>query len=46
MKNAALILAAIVLAFSLSACATTGSGGGKVKCPACGYQFDVEGSGG
>ena len=46
MKNAALILAAIVLAFSLSACATTGSKGEKVTCPACGYQFNVEGSGG
>lgn len=40
MKNAALILAALVLTFSLSACATnSGTGSAKVKCPACGYEF-------
>jgi len=33
------LLAALVV--SLSACAATGKQGGtRVKCPACGYEFD------
>lgn len=33
-----------IFALSLAACAGSSSGGDpvKVKCPSCGYQFDVE----
>ena len=41
MKNLALILAALFLAVTLSACATSGpSSDAKVKCPACGHEFN------
>jgi len=35
-----------LLVMSLAACATTNKGmeGAKVKCPACGYEFDVPAS--
>lgn len=40
-KLATWILIALV-AFSVSACASMGSGSGtKVKCPSCGYEFEV-----
>lgn len=40
MKNLTLILAALFLTVTLSACATSGpSKGAKVKCPACGHEF-------
>ncbi len=43
MKNVALILVSLFLAGTLSACATSGSSNGtKVKCPACGHDFNVE----
>ena len=43
MKNVALILVALFMAVTLSACAATGSSGDtKVKCPACGHEFNVE----
>jgi predicted small secreted protein len=33
----------VLLALSLTACAaTTGGESVKVKCPSCGYQFDVD----
>lgn len=42
MKNIALILTAIFLTATLSACATSGSADGvKVKCPACGHEFNT-----
>jgi len=42
MKNTALVLVTLFLATILSACATTGSmDDAKVKCPACGYEFNV-----
>ncbi len=42
MKNLALILSALFLTVVLSACATTGgSETAKVKCPACGYEFNA-----
>ncbi len=42
MKNTALILVTLFLAAILSACATTGSTDmAKVKCPACGYEFNA-----
>jgi hypothetical protein len=41
MKSLALILVALFLAATLSACATSGpSSGAKVKCPACGHDFN------
>jgi len=30
-----------VLAVSLSACAATKGGTTKIKCPACGYEFEA-----
>lgn len=39
MKKLMILLTTIILAASLSACATTSSPGTKVKCPACGYEF-------
>lgn len=43
MKNLALILVTLFLAVTLSACASTGMNGqGKVKCPACGYEFNPD----
>ena len=41
MKLILTFLIAVVLTFSLAACATTGSGTTKVKCPACGYEFEA-----
>ena len=41
MKKLLVLLTAIVLATSLFACAPTTGGSAKVKCPACGYEFDV-----
>jgi hypothetical protein len=41
MKSLALILVALFLTVTLSACATSGpSSGAKVKCPACGHEFN------
>ena len=40
MKNVALILAALFLTVTLSACAASGPASGtKIKCPACGHEF-------
>jgi len=40
MKNLALILAALFLTVTLSACATSSPKKGmKIKCPACGHEF-------
>lgn len=39
MKKLMILLTTIILAASLSACATTNGSGTKVKCPACGYEF-------
>lgn len=41
MKAILTLLIAIVLTFSLSACAKDSSSMTKVKCPACGYEFDA-----
>lgn len=43
MKKALMLIIAGLLAVSLSACATTAHSSKmmKVKCPACGYQFEV-----
>ncbi|WP_432821916.1 hypothetical protein [Trichloromonas sp.] len=40
MKKLVTLLMVMVLAVSLSACATTKGGAAKIKCPACGYEFD------
>ncbi len=41
MKNLALILMALFLTVTLSACATSGpASDAKVKCPACGHEFN------
>ncbi len=41
MKSLALILVALFLTVILSACAASGpSSGAKVKCPACGHNFN------
>lgn len=40
MKKLILIVSALFLVASLSACATMGGGDDvKVKCPACGHEF-------
>ncbi len=36
-----MLLMVMVLAASLSACAATKESTTKVKCPACGYEFEV-----
>ncbi|MDY0268515.1 hypothetical protein [Trichloromonas sp.] len=42
MKKMITLLLATMLAVSLSACATTKGGTTtKVKCPACGYEFEA-----
>ncbi|MBE0575651.1 MAG: hypothetical protein IH613_07115 [Desulfuromonadales bacterium] len=41
MKKLVILLSAVLLVLSLSACAATSSAGGaKVKCPACGHGFN------
>ena len=41
MKKLLVLLSAIFLVVSLSACAASGpSSGAKVKCPACGHDFN------
>jgi hypothetical protein len=43
MKKLLILLSAAFLVVSLSACAASGpSGDTKVKCPACGHEFNVE----
>lgn len=42
MKKLLVLLTAVLLTVSLSACATTGAKGTKVKCPACGYEFNPD----
>ena len=40
MRKLAVLLSALFLVASLSACATKrGMDGAKVKCPACGHEF-------
>ena len=39
MKKLVIIVSALFLVASLSACAGMGGGGTKVKCPACGHEF-------
>jgi len=42
MKRLVSIMLVTLLALSLTACATTGGGDKvRVKCPACGYEFDA-----
>jgi predicted small secreted protein len=44
MKRIKLLLGMMLVAFMLAGCATTGGhmhGGETVKCPACGYEFNV-----
>lgn len=42
MKKAISMLLLVLFAASLTACATTtGTDAQRVKCPACGYEFDV-----
>jgi len=42
MKGLISVVLLAVLALSLSACATTGKQGtSRIKCPACGYEFDT-----
>jgi ABC-type oligopeptide transport system substrate-binding subunit len=42
MKKFLVFLAAVMLTVSLTACASTSSSGtAKVKCPACGHEFDA-----
>lgn len=42
MKKFAALSVMAILALTLSACATTSGENVRVKCPSCGYQFDVE----
>lgn len=43
MKKLAIWTVMALVALSLTACATTSGGDNvKVKCPSCGYQFDVD----
>ncbi len=45
MKKFAAVLMILLFAFSFSACSKTYSKGGsklKVKCPACGYEFETK----
>jgi len=43
MKKLVLLLSALFMVASLSACSTMGGGGDevKVKCPACGHEFNA-----
>lgn len=42
MKKMSMLLLAGFVALTLAGCAATGTGQTmKVKCPACGYQFDM-----
>lgn len=44
MKRMKLLVGTLFLAFLLAGCATTGGtghDGESVKCPACGYEFNV-----
>ncbi|MBE0597032.1 MAG: hypothetical protein IH614_07175 [Desulfuromonadales bacterium] len=44
MKKTAASVVALLMTFSLAACAGSYSTGGsqlKVKCPACGYEFET-----
>ena len=43
MKKLVLLLSAVLMVASLSACATMdGDSGMKVKCPACGNEFNTD----
>ena len=43
MKKLVLLLSALLMVASLSACATNGGGDNvKVKCPACGHEFNTD----
>jgi hypothetical protein len=43
MKKLVLLLSAVFMVASLSACATNGGGDNvKVKCPACGHEFSLD----
>ena len=41
MKRFLVLMAAVIMAISLTACAGTSGKTAKVKCPACGYEFDA-----
>ena len=44
MKRIKLLLGMLLVTFMLAGCATTGGtphSGDAVKCPACGYEFNV-----
>jgi predicted small secreted protein len=44
MKQIKLVLGMVLVTFMLTGCATTGGtthSGEKVKCPACGYEFNT-----
>ena len=45
MKKLVTLLMVTVLAVSLSACATTKGSTTKIKCPACGYEFEAPAGG-
>lgn len=46
MKKIAIMAVVVMLSFSIAACATKSSEAKtRVKCPACGYEFEVPGSG-
>ncbi len=46
MKKMAMLLMVVTMAVSLSACATVRKEEkARVKCPACGYEFEVPGAG-
>jgi hypothetical protein len=47
MKKLVLLITAVFMVASLSACATMDGDSGKmkVKCPACGHDFSVDDSG-
>lgn len=43
MKKFFALLTVVALAFTLTACAATSAGDGmKVKCPACGHEFNTK----
>jgi hypothetical protein len=41
MKKLVSLLMMVLLALSLTACATGGKDKVRTKCPACGYEFDA-----
>ena len=45
MKKLLVLVMMVAFAFSVTACATAKKGSMRVKCPACGYEFEGGGTG-